>query len=68
MTSKHNDSTGHKRGARGFGKLDETDIEFLKPNFNDAKLYRATDGQEEVGSRAFTGHRYGVQGKNGEDR
>jgi hypothetical protein len=63
-----NDSTGHVRGAKGYGAADAESRDFLKPDFNDAKLYRATDGQAEVANRAHTGDRFGLQGKNGENR
>jgi hypothetical protein len=65
---KFNDAFGYKRGAKGYGELGSKDVEFLKPDFNDAKLYRSTDKVEEVGSLAYTGKRFGVQRKNGEDR
>jgi hypothetical protein len=32
-----NDTTGIRRGARGFGKLSRADREFLKPDFDRAK-------------------------------
>jgi hypothetical protein len=64
--TKHNDAAGPKKGARGHGKLSKADLEFMRPDY-DKKLYRATDGQREVGACAYTGDRYGLQGKDGEN-
>jgi hypothetical protein len=64
--TKHNDSTGHKRGARGHGKPSKSDLDFMRPDY-DKKLYAATDGQREVGACAYTGERYGLQGESGEN-
>jgi|GraSoiStandDraft_4_1057263.scaffolds.fasta_scaffold813802_2 hypothetical protein len=33
------DKDGYRRGAKGFGKPDKTDREFLKPDADSEKLY-----------------------------
>ncbi len=54
------DDNGWKRGEKGFAK-DKSAGEFLKPKFDDKKLYGPTHGREEVGARAVTGGKYGKQ-------
>ena len=45
------DADGYKRGACGYGEPDESDLEFLRPNFDAKKLY----GETAVGQRASVG-------------